>query len=152
MSAAATIRAYVPLTHQQLAAAWPQIDSALGFAPDSAGRAQHGEALEEAEWIAMVTAAEVITEEAAAQRCARVVLACDLPSGLQVRPVAAGVDAFGPTPLDPSWVVSAHIDAPDVVATLPDDTDGAADALQDSALLWFDVSEIAELVEAFDQQ
>jgi hypothetical protein len=39
-----------------------------------------------------------------------------------------------------------------VVAALPADMDGAAAALRDSALLWFDVSEIAELVESFDQQ
>lgn len=148
----ATVRAYVPLTHRGLAIRWPRIDQALGFAPDAGARGLHGEALEEAEWVAMATAAEMITETAAAERCARVVLACDLPAGLRTRPVSAGVQALGPSDLDPCRVVSAHIDDPAVVAGLPADPARAGALLRDSALLWFDASEIGELVEAFGQE
>ncbi|WP_101651188.1 DUF6912 family protein [Brevibacterium ihuae] len=152
MNAAGSVRAYVPLTHRSLAAAWPHVSGALGFAPDERARRLRGEELEEAEWIAMAAAAEVVVDAAVGERCARVVLACDLPADLRSRPVSAGVTALGPSALDPARVVSAHIDDPAVVAALPEDPAAAAAALRDSALLWYDVSEIDELIEALGQE
>lgn len=152
MSPADTVRAYVPLTQHSLAAAWPQITEALGFTPDAGARSLRGEELEEAEWIAMATAAEVVLDTAVAQRCGRVVLACDLPADLRSRPISAGVAALGPVVLDPACVVSAHIDDPALVAALPEDPAAAADALRDGGLLWYDASEIDELIEALRQE
>lgn len=152
MSPANTVRAYVPLTDRSLRAAWPHLTEALGFAPDVRPGSLRGEELEEAEWIALSTAAEVVLDTAVEQRCGRVVLACDLPADLRSRPVSTGVVALGPAALDPACVVSAHIDDPALVAALPDDPAAAADALRDGGLLWYDVSEIDELVEALGQE
>lgn len=145
------IRAYVPLTQRQLLDSWPAIRTALAFAPDAAGRELHGDELEEAEWLAFVTAAEVITQDAADALCARAVLACDLPGDLRGRPVAQGIEALGPFELDPADVVSAHIDEPEVVRELADSED-AAEHLRQAALLWYDRSEISDLVEALREQ
>lgn len=152
MSHADTVRAYVPLTQRTLATAWPRITEALGFAPDARARSLRGEELEEAEWIALATAAEVVLDTAVAARCGRVVLACELPADLRSRPVSAGVVALGPAALDPACVVSAHIDDPAVVAALPEDPAAAAHALREGGLLWYDVSEIDELIEALGQE
>ncbi|MFB9777832.1 DUF6912 family protein [Brevibacterium otitidis] len=146
------VRAYVPLTSQHLAAAWPQITDVLAFAPDADGRALRSDAGEEAEFSAQMTAAEACLDEALRTGSTRVVIACDIPAlGAQVRPVGAGLEVFGPLSIDPSRVVSFHIDDPEVVAALPDDGEAAAEMLRSSPLLWFDASEVGDLLEAFGQ-
>lgn len=142
------IRAYVPLTEAALAADWPRLTSMIAFAPGAPARALTGEELEEAEWFAQFAAAQSVAEDAAAGRCGRVVLACDVPGTLPTRGAAAGIDVLGPFDLHAADVVSAHVDDPDTTAHLPEDPAEAIDVLGESALLWYDASEIGDLVEA----
>ncbi|MGJ7540756.1 DUF6912 family protein [Brevibacterium luteolum] len=147
------VRAYVPVTSHHLVSAWPAITDVLAFAPDANGRALRSDAGEEAEFTAQMTAAEACLDEALRTGGSRVVIACDIPVlGTQVRSVGAGLEAFGPFSVDPSRVVSFHIDDPEVVAALRDDQEAAAALLRSSPLLWFDASEVGDLLEAFAQQ
>lgn len=145
---ATTTRAYVPLTLQDLARMWPELDQVVAWSPTPPEETSSKDDVEEAEYFAMLAAAASVVDAALAQGSPRVVLACDIEPAEDPASPVDGLLAHPGISVDPTRVVSAHVDDPELVAALPADREEAAEALADSALLWFDVSEIAQLLEA----
>ncbi|WAL40352.1 hypothetical protein BRM1_00280 [Brevibacterium sp. BRM-1] len=145
-----TLRAYAPLTLPQLAAAWPDPQIPLAYAPDAAGRALSGDDLEEAEWLALSAAAEHAAREAAAGGRLRAVLAVDV-TGAQETALGAGLVAVAPAEASEIAIVSAHLDEPGLAARLGRGQEADAQALSEAALLWYDPSELRDVLDGLPQ-
>lgn len=118
------VRAYLPMTFSAFSH-WPSVTPIHAFAVDLTRTELGGEALEEAEWVAMNCAAQSLNDP----DIRRVVLAADVPAPATYTPVGDAVVTFTPEGFDPNLVVSAHL----------------ADSAEDD-LMWYDASEFGELL------
>lgn len=139
------IRAYAPFTLAELRSTWPQTPIDHAFAPDAAARGLTGDDLEEAEWLALSAAAAKAGETGAA----RAVLALDIDASTEQQ-LAPGLSLIRPTAA--THVISAHVDEIDVVTRLAEHPESAQEILQEAGLLWYDVSELDELIDSLAEQ
>lgn len=141
------VRCYIPTTLAALAAG---LSSAAAVAPDAAAAGLRGEELEEREFIAMDIAASLAATEALAAggpRSARVVVAYDAPDSADRQPLGGGCDLLALSAVDMDAVASVHLDEEEVWAeALTRDPESAAAGLADSPLLWYDRSELEDLL------
>ncbi|MFE2656406.1 MULTISPECIES: DUF6912 family protein [unclassified Brevibacterium] len=146
------VRCYIPTTLAALAAG---LQTATAVAPDAAAAQLRGEDLDEAEFTAMSIAAALAADEAlgsgAESASPRAVVAYDAPATSGREPLAPGFDALTLTRVDADRIVSVHLDeaaewdaALELAAT--QGTEAAGDRLGDSDLLWYDRTELGDLL------
>lgn len=145
-----SIRCYIPTTLTTLRAG---LDSVQAVAPDAQGRAMGGEELEAREFDALcIAAALAATQSFAADVVSpRAVVAYDAPDSSAGEAVAEGFDLLTLSAVDMTSVASIHLDEVEVwdeAADIAADTgrEAAEDHLGDSDLLWYDVTELPELL------
>lgn len=141
-----SVRAYFPLTATEFQH-WPHVSPPIGFAPHPSQAGLKGEELEEVEWLSMSYAAAHIEERAAAEATGRVILAADVAPAQVFSSAGEQVIAFTPRTWDSQHVVSAHVDDPVETQKLGANVEDNRAILNDAALLWYDVSEFAQLIE-----
>lgn len=147
-----SVRVYIPLLLTDLAAQWPLLEPAAGVGLSERARQLRGEDLEEAEYLAQLSAALMIAPAAARTRVPRAIVAADIDELNGAQPLS-GLLIRGQVPgADPRRVRSVHIDDPELIAGLADDSGTAAAQLSESHLMWYDVSEIPQLFELLEQQ
>ncbi|MCM1014112.1 MULTISPECIES: hypothetical protein [unclassified Brevibacterium] len=146
------VRCYIPTTLAALAAG---LQSVTAVAPDAAAAQLRGDDLDEAEFTAMSIAAALAADEAlgsgAESASPRVVVAYDAPSTTGREPLAPGFDALTLTRVDEDRIVSVHLDeASDWEAAIElaaaHGAEAAGDRLGESDLLWYDRTELRDLL------
>lgn len=145
------IRCYIPTTVSVLRSG---LASGNGITPDLAGRSLHGEELEEQEFQALQVAAALAADEALAEApdpSPRAVVAYDAVDTVVADRLGHGFDLLRLDEIDPTAIASVHIDEPHVweaaLAVLgAEGADAAAEHLGEADLLWYDVSELPELL------
>ena len=152
------IRCYVPTT---LTALRSPLTDVRAVAPDAQGRSLRGEEFESAEFDAMCIAAALAANavfdpaetqtgtEAAPQR--RVIVAYDAPESSPVEPLTEGFDLISLGDVDMTRVASFHLDEDvvwDEAVQLAEESgpSAAEDRLGASDLLWYDSSELEQLL------
>lgn len=152
------IRCYIPTTLTALRAT---LSDVRAVAPDAQGRSLHGEEFESAEFDAMCIAAALAANavfapaetetgtEAAPER--RVIVAYDAPESSPAEPLTEGFELITLAEVDMARVASFHLDEDAVwekAVQLADDADSSAaeDHLGASDLLWYDSSELEQLL------
>ncbi|WP_166825710.1 DUF6912 family protein [Brevibacterium limosum] len=152
------IRCYIPTTLTALRSALTDVRA---VAPDAQGRSLRGEEFETAEFDAMCIAAALAANavfapaetdagtEAVPER--RVIVAYDAPESSPAEPLTAGFELITVVDVDMTRVASFHLDE-DVVwddaVRLAEETGASAaeDRLGASDLLWYDSSELSQLL------
>ena len=152
------IRCYIPTT---LTALRSTLTDARAVAPDAQGRSLRGEEFESAEFDAMCIAAALAANavfapaetetgtEAAPER--RVIAAYDAPESSPAEPLTEGFELFTLAEVDMARIASFHLDEDAVweeAVQLAEDADSSAaeDHLRASDLLWYDSSELEQLL------
>lgn len=149
-----SIRCYIPTT---LAALEAGLGSVPAVAPDAQGRGAGGDELEAQEFdalcIAAALAATLSFESVAADGAVspRAVVAYDAPDSSVGEELAPGFDVLTLGGVDMKSVASIHLDEREVwdeAVELAADRghEVAEDHLGESDLLWYDVSELSELL------
>lgn len=145
------IRCYIPTTISVLRSG---LASGTGISPDRAGRNLHGEELEEQEFHALQVAAALAADGAFAESSdpsPRAVVAYDAADTATTDTLGHGFESIRLDEVDPAAIASIHIDEPEVweaaVAVLgAEGVDAAAERLGEADLLWYDVSELPQLL------
>ncbi len=149
------IRCYIPTTLSALEAG---VGTGCAVAPDAHGRGLRGEEGEEREFDALCIAAALAAAEslqagdpAGAGASPRAVVAYDAPESSPRDGLTAGFELIRLETVDPTAMVSIHVDEPEVWdrAVALAGTEGheaAEDHLGDSDLLWYDITELPELL------
>lgn len=148
------IRCYIPTT---LSALETGVDSGYAVAPDAEARGLRGEEGEAKEFDALCIAAALAATEAlegrdgSAPPSPRAVVAFDAPETCPREMLIEGFELVRLERLDPSAMVSIHVDEPDVweravAVAEAEGLEAAEDHLGDSDLLWYDVTELPDLL------
>lgn len=145
-----SIRCYIPTTLTALRAG---LDSVHAVAPDVYGREAGGEELEAREFDALCIAAALAATQSFEADIAspRAVVSYDAPDSSGGEGLAEGFDLLTLSEVDMSAVASIHLDEAEIwdeAADIAADTglEAAEDHLGDSDLLWYDVTELPELL------
>ncbi|RBP66156.1 hypothetical protein DFO66_10399 [Brevibacterium sanguinis] len=147
------IRCYIPTTLSALARG---LGPAHAVAPDARGRGLRGEEGEAEEFDALciaagLAAAEALSPETAAEGSPRAVLAYDAAETTGHVTLIEGFDLLRLDAVDPARIVSIHVDEPEVweqavALAEAEGTEAAEDRLGESDLLWYDVTELPDLL------
>lgn len=141
------VRCYIPTT---LAALDKGLDTAIAVAPDIAVADLRPDDAEESEFAAMSIAAALAATEAlgAEPPSPRVVVAYDAPEAAPRRPLTDGFDLLTLETIETDRIASFHLDEAPVWddAVLAGDVEVGEDRLGDSDLLWYDRSELGDLL------
>ena len=145
-----SIRCYIPTT---LTALRGGRDSVHAVAPDAQSREVGGEEFEAQEFDALCIAAALAATQSFAAGVAspRAVVSYDAPDSSAGEALAEGFDLLTLSSVDMTSVASIHLDEVDVWGEASDiaaDTgrEAAEDHLGDSDLLWYDVTELPDLL------
>ena len=154
------IRCYIPTT---LSALRSGLGAVHAVAPNSAGRDSGGEELEAQEFDALCIAAALAAAQSfdstadgqskdVLEAPVRAVAAYDAPTSTAAEQLTSGFDLLSIDEVDPTSIVSFHVDEPHVweaAVTIAAEggREAAEDHLGDSDLLWYDVTELDQLLE-----
>ena len=149
-----SIRCYIPTT---LAALEAGLGSVPAVAPDAQGRGLGGDELEAQEFdalcIAAALAATLSFESVSADGAVspRAVVAYDAPDSSTSETLTSGFDMLTLEDIEMKFVASTHLDEHEVWDEAVDIAadrghEAAEDHLGESDLLWYDVSELRELL------
>lgn len=141
------VRCYIPTT---LAALDKGLESAIAVAPDIAVADLRPDDAEECEFAAMSIAAALAATEALGSEppSPRVVVAYDAPETVVREPLTDGFDLLTLETVETDRIASFHVDEAPVwdSAVRADGTEAGEDLLGDSDLLWYDRSELDDLL------
>lgn len=147
------IRCYIPTT---LTALSNGLQSVQAVAPDAQGRSLSGEDFETQEFDALCIAAALAAAEAFERAdesgaARRAVVAYDAAESSSSNQLTAGFDLLTLDGIDMSAVASIHLDEDEVWDEALDIAarqghEAAEDRLGDSDLLWYDVTELPQLL------
>ncbi|GAA1528412.1 MULTISPECIES: DUF6912 family protein [Brevibacterium] len=145
-----SIRCYIPTTLTALRAG---LESVHAVAPDAQGRELGGEELEAREFDALCIAAALAATQAfeASAVSPRAVVAYDAPDSSAGEGLAEGFDVLTLDGVEMTSIASIHLDEAEVWEEAADiaaqrGTEAAEDHLGEADLLWYDVSELPELL------
>ncbi|WP_193070740.1 MULTISPECIES: DUF6912 family protein [unclassified Brevibacterium] len=145
-----SIRCYIPTTLTALRAG---LDSVHAVTPDAHSRAAGGEELEAREFDALCIAAALAATQSFEADVAspRAVVSYDAPDSSAGEGLVEGFDLLTLSEVDMTSVASIHLDEVEIweeAADIAADTgrEAAEDHLGDSDLLWYDVTELPELL------
>ncbi|SIH63270.1 Uncharacterised protein [Mycobacteroides abscessus subsp. abscessus] len=143
------VRCYIPTT---LAALGAGLTATIAVAPDATVSGLRADDIEEREFAAMGIAAALAAVDAlgAQPPSPRVVVANDAPAAAARQPLAEGFDLLTLEGVDMDAVASFHLDEAEVwdEALSAGDIGSAEDRLGESDLLWYDRSELDDLLRA----
>lgn len=149
------VRCYIPTTVSALESDLFTMSGVTAVAPDAAARSLRGEDLEGVEFEALCIAAELATDQALTRRSPRAVVSYDAEDSGPVDQIAEGFELRGLSIVDLDRVASIHLDDPEDwqqalnlvnAGTDSGAFDAARDYLGESDLLWFDVSELPNIL------
>lgn len=143
------VRCYIPTT---LAALGAGLTATIAVAPDATVSGLRADDIEEREFAAMGIAAALAAVDAlgAQPPSPRVVVAYDAPAAAARQPLAEGFDLLTLEGVDMDAVASFHLEEAEVwdEALSAGDIGSAEDRLGESDLLWYDRSELDDLLRA----